>query len=60
MSRSANLFYFYSTPPIQLFIRPVAADNSLPDYDERAATALTQRVLSFLATIDQRQEPTAR
>ncbi len=29
------------------------ADPSLPDHDEAAATLLTQRVLTFLATIDQ-------
>jgi dienelactone hydrolase len=28
------------------------ADNSLPDYDEHAATLLKQRVLSFLDNID--------
>jgi dienelactone hydrolase len=28
------------------------ADNSLPDYDESAATMLRQRVLAFLAEIE--------
>jgi dienelactone hydrolase len=40
----------------QLFLYPgdrhLFADNSLPDYDEGAATLLKQRVLSFLATIE--------
>jgi dienelactone hydrolase len=40
----------------QLFLYPgdrhLFADNSLPDYDERAATLLKQRVLSFLDNIE--------
>ena len=40
----------------ELFLYPgdrhLFADNSLPDYDESAATLLKQRVLSFLDTID--------
>lgn len=40
----------------QLFLYPgdrhLFADNSLPDYDKRAATLLKQRVLSFLDTIE--------
>ena len=40
----------------ELFLYPgdrhLFADSSLPDYDERAATLLKQRVLSFLKTID--------
>jgi dienelactone hydrolase len=32
--------------------RHLFADNSLPDYDERASTMLKQRVLSFLDTIE--------
>jgi dienelactone hydrolase len=40
----------------ELFLYPgdrhLFADNSLPDYDETAATLLKQRVLSFLASID--------
>jgi dienelactone hydrolase len=40
----------------ELFLYPgdrhLFADNSLPDYDEGAATLLKQRVLSFLADID--------
>ena len=40
----------------ELFLYPgdrhLFADNSLPDYDERAATVLGQRVLSFLDTIE--------
>jgi len=39
----------------ELFLYPgdrhLFADESLPDYDEKAATLLTQRVLSFLANI---------
>src|SRR6266540_5985385 len=39
-----------------LFVYPgnrhLFADNSLPDYDERAATLLKQRVLSFLDNIE--------
>jgi dienelactone hydrolase len=40
----------------ELFLYPgdrhLFADNSLPDYDESAATLLKQRVLSFLNNID--------
>ena len=40
----------------ELFLYPgdrhLFADRSLPDYDERAATLLTHRVLSFLDTIE--------
>jgi dienelactone hydrolase len=40
----------------ELFLYPgdghLFADNSLPDYDEDAATLLKQRVLSFLDNID--------
>ncbi|MDQ3619146.1 MAG: dienelactone hydrolase family protein [Actinomycetota bacterium] len=40
----------------QLFLYPgdrhLFTDNSLPDYDERAATLLKQRVLSFLDNIE--------
>jgi dienelactone hydrolase len=40
----------------ELFLRPgarhLSADNSLPDYDENAAALLTERVLSFLDTIE--------
>jgi dienelactone hydrolase len=40
----------------ELFLYPgdrhLFADNSLPDYDESAATLLKQRVLSFLRNID--------
>jgi dienelactone hydrolase len=40
----------------QLFLYPgdrhLFADNSLPDYDESAATLLRQRVLSFLDNIE--------
>src|SRR6059058_1487250 len=40
----------------ELFLYPgdrhLFADNSLPDYDETAATLLKQRVLSFLDNID--------
>ena len=32
--------------------RHLFTDNSLPDYDERAATLLKQRVLSFLDNIE--------
>jgi dienelactone hydrolase len=39
----------------ELFLYPgdrhLFADNSLPDYDESAATLLKQRVLSFLDSI---------
>jgi dienelactone hydrolase len=41
----------------QLFLYPgdrhLFADNSLPDYDEKAAALLTERVLSFLDRIEQ-------
>jgi len=40
----------------ELFLYPgdghLFADNSLPDYDERAATLLEQRVLAFLKDVD--------
>jgi dienelactone hydrolase len=40
----------------ELFLYPgdrhLFADNSLPDYDESAATMLTQRVLSFLEDLE--------
>ncbi len=40
----------------QLFLYPgdrhLFADDSLPDYDERAATLLKQRVLSFLQNVE--------
>jgi dienelactone hydrolase len=40
----------------ELFVYPgdrhLFADNSLPDYDESAATLLRQRVLSFLDDIE--------
>jgi dienelactone hydrolase len=40
----------------ELFLYPgdrhLFADNSLPDYDESAATLLGQRVLSFLDSIE--------
>jgi dienelactone hydrolase len=32
--------------------RHLFADNSLPDYDESAATLLKQRALSFLDSIE--------
>jgi dienelactone hydrolase len=39
----------------ELFLYPgdrhLFADNSLPDYDERAATVLQQRVLTFLTGV---------
>ena len=45
-----------TTECAELFLYPgnlhLFADNSLPDYDERAATLLKQRVLSFLGTIE--------
>lgn len=48
-----------TTAGAELFLYPgnrhLFADNSLSDYDERAATLLTQRVLSFLDTIDHRR-----
>jgi dienelactone hydrolase len=41
---------------VELFLYPgdrhLFADNSLPDYDERAAALLRQRVLAFLAAVD--------
>jgi dienelactone hydrolase len=44
-----------TTEGAELFLYPgdrhLFADNSLPDYDEGAATLLTQRVLTFLDTI---------
>ena len=44
-----------TTDGAELFLYPgdrhLFADNSLPDYDERAATLLTQRVLSLLDDI---------
>jgi dienelactone hydrolase len=40
----------------ELFLYPgdghLFADNSLPDYDEHAATLLNRRVLSFLDNVD--------
>jgi dienelactone hydrolase len=40
----------------ELFVYPgdrhLFADNSLPDYDEKAAALLTERVLSFLDNIE--------
>jgi dienelactone hydrolase len=40
----------------ELFVYPgdrhLFADNSLPDYDENAATLLMKRVLSFLDNIE--------
>ena len=40
----------------QLFLysgnRHLFADNSLPDYDEKATAELTERVLSFLDNIE--------
>jgi len=40
----------------ELFLYPgdahLFADNSLPDYDESAATLLEQRVLSFLDNLE--------
>jgi dienelactone hydrolase len=45
-----------TTEHAELFLYPgdrhLFADNSLPDYDENAATLLKQRVLSFLGTGD--------
>ncbi len=41
----------------ELFLYPgdrhLFADNSLPDYDESAATLLEQRVLAFLEDVEQ-------
>ena len=45
-----------TTDGAELFLYPgdrhLFADSSLPDYDEDAATQLTQRVLSFLEGIN--------
>ena len=45
-----------ATGGAELFLYPgdrhLFADNSLPDYDERAATLLKQRVLGFLGNIE--------
>jgi dienelactone hydrolase len=45
-----------TTEDAELFLYPgdrhLFADNSLPDYDERAAALLKQRVLSFLDAIE--------
>ena len=44
-----------TTEGADLFLYPgdrhLFADNSLPDYDERAAALLTERVLAFLKGI---------
>ena len=44
------------TAGAELFLYPgdghLFADNSLPDYDESAATLLKQRVLSFLGNVE--------
>ncbi len=44
------------TEGAELFLYPgdghLFADNSLPDYDENAATLLEQRVLAFLNTVE--------
>jgi dienelactone hydrolase len=44
-----------TVPDVQLFLYPgdrhLFADDSLPDYDESAATLLKQRVLSFLDSL---------
>jgi dienelactone hydrolase len=37
--------------------RHLFADNSLPDYDETAATLLMRRVLAFLNEIESEQQP---
>jgi dienelactone hydrolase len=46
-----------TTKDAELFLYPgnqhLFTDNSLPSYDEHAATLLTERVLSFLDRIDQ-------
>jgi dienelactone hydrolase len=46
-----------STDGAELFLYPgeqhLFADSSLPDYDPAAAALLTERVLSFLATVSQ-------
>ena len=44
-SDSAELFLYSGD-------RHLFADNSLPDYDEAAATLLTERVLRFLEAVD--------
>lgn len=48
-----------TTDGVELFLYPgdrhLFADSSLPDYDQRAATQLKARVLSFLETIDSRR-----
>ncbi|MCL5947025.1 MAG: dienelactone hydrolase family protein [Chloroflexi bacterium] len=48
----------------ELFLYPgnrhLFIDHSLPDYDDNAAALLTQRVLSFLDTIDQPTRPVLR
>jgi dienelactone hydrolase len=45
-----------ATEGAELFLYPgdghLFADNSLPDYDENAATLLTQRVLAFLKRVE--------
>jgi dienelactone hydrolase len=45
-----------TTEGAELFLYPgdrhLFADNSLPDYDESAATLLEQRVLSFLDNVE--------
>ena len=45
-----------TTDDAELFLYPgdrhLFADNSLPDYDESAATLLEQRVLAFLKDIE--------
>jgi dienelactone hydrolase len=44
-----------STKDAELFLYPgnghLFADNSLPDYDEEAATLLIERVLGFLGAV---------
>jgi dienelactone hydrolase len=46
-----------TTEVAELFLYPgdrhLFADNSLPDYDEKAATLLRQRVLGFLNAVDE-------
>ncbi len=45
----------------ELFLYPgdrhLFADNSLPDYDESAATLLKQRVLAFLKDVEETTPP---
>ncbi len=45
-----------TTDDAELFLYPgdrhLFADNSLPDYDESAATLLEQRVLAFLKGVE--------